>query len=74
MNKREARLRRAKRTRIMIRQSEATRLCIHRSTGHMYAQIIVSTDGKSQVLACASTLDQEIKNQVKSTSNIAAAK
>lgn len=71
-NKKESRLRRAKRTRIKIREQEAVRLCVHRTPQHIYAQVI-SKDG-ANVLVCASTLDKQIKGKVKSTGNVEAAK
>lgn len=71
MNKREGRIRRSKRTRMKIRELEAVRLCVHRTLGHIYAQVI-SPNG-SEVLACASTLDQQVKSKVKSTGNKEAA-
>src|SRR5579863_8362995 len=72
IDKKSARLRRAKRGRMSIREHEAIRLCIHRTPQHIYAQVI-SNDG-SKVLACASTLDKQIKGKAKSTGNVEAAK
>ncbi len=72
MNKQLARLRRAKRSRMKIRQLEMKRLCVFRTPRHMYAQII-SADG-AVTLACASTLDKELRTTLKSTGNAAAAK
>lgn len=71
MNKKESRLRRAKRGRIKAFESGAVRLCVHRTPRHIYAQVI-SPDG-SKVLASASTLDKELKPNLKSTGNILAA-
>ncbi|MCP5208655.1 MAG: 50S ribosomal protein L18 [Hahellaceae bacterium] len=68
--KKQARLRRAKSSRMKIRELGATRLCIHRTPRHMYAQIIAG-DGAS-ILASASTLDSELKND--KTGNVDAAK
>jgi large subunit ribosomal protein L18 len=51
--KKEARLRRAKRTRLHIRERGDTRLTVNRTSQHIYAQII-SGDGSS-VIAAAST-------------------
>lgn len=68
MEKRQSRLRRAKRTRMNIREQEAIRLCVHRTPRHIYAQVISSTGDK--VLACASSLDKLIKGKVKSTGNV----
>ncbi len=72
MNKRESRLRRAKKTRAKIRSLEATRLCINKTGRHMYAQVTTSTGDKT--IVCASTLDKEIRDALKATSNADAAK
>lgn len=72
MNKRQSRMRRAKRVRMNIREQEAVRLCVHRTSQHIYAQVI-SSAGDS-VLVCASTLDKNIKGKVKATGNVEAAK
>ena len=72
MNKRTARVRRAKRTRSHIRSREDTRLCIYKTPRHMYAQVTTS-DG-SKTLACASTLDKELRKTLKTTGNVDAAK
>lgn len=72
INKKDSRLRRARRTRIKIREQEAVRLSVHRTPKHIYAQVI-SSDG-ANVLVCASTLDSEIKSKLKSTGNVEAAK
>ena len=55
-DKREQRLRRAKRTRMKIRELGANRLCVHRTPRHIYAQIIAPAGG--QVLASASTVEK----------------
>lgn len=72
MNKQSSKQRRAMRTRMRIREQEAIRLSVHRTPKHIYAQVI-SSNGAS-VLACASTLDKQIKGKLKSTGNIEAAK
>jgi large subunit ribosomal protein L18 len=59
-DKKESRLRRARRSRVKIRELGATRLTIHRTPRHIYAQLI-SGDG-SQVLASASTLDKALRS------------
>jgi large subunit ribosomal protein L18 len=68
--KKEARLRRAKSTRLKIRELGAVRLCVNRTPRHIYAQVI-SADG-GQVLAQASTLDASLRDGA--TGNIEAAK
>ncbi len=63
MDKKQARLRRASKTRAKIREQGAHRLCVYRSPQHVYAQVI-APDG-SHVVAHASTLEQEIRAQIK---------
>ena len=48
------------------------RLCVHRTPRHIYAQII--DDEKANVLACGSSLEADIRGQVKHTGNVEAAK
>ena len=57
--KTESRLRRARKSRIRMRKSGATRLTVHRTPRHIYAQII-SSDG-AQVLATASTVEKDLR-------------
>jgi len=71
MKKKIARLRRAQRTRARIKQNGNNRLCVHKTPRHMYAQIIAANG--SQVITSASTLDKEVKAQIKYSGNIAAA-
>jgi len=70
-NKRDARIRRARRTRIKIRQLQVPRLTVYRSPRHIYVQLI--DDSSSKVLAAASTLDKNLRDQVKYTGNAEAA-
>ena len=58
-DKKQSRLRRARRTRAKIRELGETRLCVNRSPRHIYAQIIAGDGG--QVLASASTLDKSLR-------------
>ena len=71
MNKKESRLRRAKKTRARIKLLEVNRLCVYRSSRHIYAQIIAANS--SEVITSASTLDKEVKKQIKYSGNIEAA-
>jgi large subunit ribosomal protein L18 len=71
MDKKQTRLRRARRTRAHIRDLGATRLCIHKTPRHIYAQII-SPQGNA-VLASASTLDKDVRKDVEKTGGAAAA-
>ena len=70
MNKNAQRLRRAVRSRAKIRELKALRLSVHRTPQHIYAQIF---DPQSKVLAAASTLQKDVRGDLKSTGNIAAA-
>ncbi|WP_042525535.1 50S ribosomal protein L18 [Coxiella burnetii] len=71
MDKQEKRIRRARRTRAKIKEFGAVRLCVHRSLNHIYAQLISPRDSK--VLVCASTLEKEVRSQIKHGGNIQAA-
>jgi large subunit ribosomal protein L18 len=71
MNKREARVRRARQTRVRIALQRATRLVVSRSNCHIYAQIIAPTGDR--VLASASTLEADVRKDVKNGGNKAAA-
>ncbi len=51
---------------------ERPRLCVYRSIGHIYAQVIDDRSGKT--LVSASSLDGETKKGLKGGGNIAAAK
>jgi large subunit ribosomal protein L18 len=59
MDKNQARLRRARSTRLKIRELRATRLAVHRSNTNIYASVIDETGGK--VLVTASTLEAGVK-------------
>ena len=60
--KRVNRLKRAKRTRLAIRESNSLRLTVHRTPRHMYAQVIGWIDGGDRVLVQASTLDKTLSS------------
>jgi large subunit ribosomal protein L18 len=68
-DKKLSRQRRARRSRMKIREQGATRLCINRTPRHIYAQVIA--EGGAKVLASASTLDKDLKS--KGTGNVTAA-
>lgn len=70
MDKKTARLRRAKRARRTFIENGVTRLVMHRTPRHSYAQV-VSPEGK--VLAAASTVEKDIRSAVKYTGNVEAA-
>ena len=57
--KKDARLKRARRARMHIRDLEVPRLCIYRSPRHIYAQVISAAGDK--VEAAASSLDKDLR-------------
>jgi large subunit ribosomal protein L18 len=57
--KKIARIRRARRSRIKMRELGVTRLCVNRTPRHIYAQII-SSNG-AEVLATASTVEKDLR-------------
>jgi large subunit ribosomal protein L18 len=71
MDKKASRQRRARKTRAKIHRLGMARLCIHRTPRHIYAQVIDGAGDK--VLASASTLDRELRKDIKSTGNADAA-
>jgi len=71
MDKKASRQRRARKSRARIHELGRPRLCIHRTPRHIYAQLIDGSGDK--VLASASTLDNELRQGMKGTGNIAAA-
>lgn len=66
--KKESRLRRARRARAKIKELRAHRLCIHRTPRHIYAQIIAPEGNR--VLATASTLGEEKGGNVDSAAKV----
>ena len=66
------RMRRAQKIRRKIIGLQADRLCVHRTPRHIYAQIIDKAGGK--VLVSASTLEAEMRGQIKHGGNVEAAK
>jgi large subunit ribosomal protein L18 len=71
MDKKQSRLRRARRTRAKIRELGVARLSVHRTSQHIYAQVIDSDGGT--VLASASSAQPDLRKSLKSTSDIVAA-
>lgn len=65
-----ARLRRARRGRMHIRDLETPRLCVYRSPQHIYAQII-SAQG-TEIQAAASTVEKDLRGQYRSNTTGAA--
>ena len=71
LDKKQNRLRRARRGRAKIRELEANRLSIHRTPRHIYAQVLAGDGGK--VLVSASTLEAEVRKGIKNGGNVEAA-
>jgi len=71
MDKKNSRLRRAAKTRAKLKELEVYRLSVHRTSQHIYAQVL--THDSSKVIASASTLDADVKKDLTATSNISAA-
>lgn len=67
MHKQDKRKRRAGRTRARIALDGIHRLSVHRTPRHIYAQVI--SPDSSSVIAAASTVQKDLREQVKSTGN-----
>ncbi|MEN8719534.1 MAG: 50S ribosomal protein L18 [Oceanococcaceae bacterium] len=70
MNKKDSRLRRARRARARIFEQRTVRLCVYRTPRHIYAQII--SGDREQTLASASTVEKDFRGQ--GTGNVDAAR
>ena len=71
MDKKQARLRRARQTRLKIRELRVGRLTVFRTNTHIYANIIDATGGK--VIVSASTVESEVRSQLGGNGGNAAA-
>jgi len=72
ITKKERRLRRAVKARSHIRQLAVARLTVHRTPNHIYAQVTDAAGAK--VIAAASTTQATVREGLKGTGNVAAAK
>ncbi len=73
IRKQRARLKRKRRVRKKVFGTETRpRLTVYRSLRHIYAQVILDTEGKT--LCQASTMDKALQGKIKSASNKEAAK
>lgn len=72
-DKKQSRLRRARRARSKIRELDITRLCVFRTPRHIYAQVIQPAQGGDRVLASASSLDSNIRGKEGNTGNCSTA-
>ncbi len=71
LRKADKRKRRANRVRKKIAALDRERLCVHRTLKHIYAQVI-NAEG-DRVIASASTLEPEVRKELKSGGNVSAA-
>lgn len=71
MNKRVARIRRGKRSRMKMREIGVTRLSIYRSSRHIYAQVI--SGDANVIIASASTVEKSMRDTLSYTGNAEAA-
>ncbi|MRR50273.1 MAG: 50S ribosomal protein L18 [Rhodocyclaceae bacterium] len=71
MDKKQARLRRARKTRAKIAELKMVRLAVHRSNCHIYAQIFSGCGTK--VLAAASTVEADVGKAAPNGGSVAAA-
>ena len=72
MNNVNNRLRRARKTRAKIAELKVTRLSVHRTNTHMYAQIIAESG--DILIASASTVEASVRKNLKNGGNIEAAR
>jgi large subunit ribosomal protein L18 len=71
IDKKQARLRRARKTRAKIAELKSVRLSVHRTNCHIYAQIISPCGSK--VLASASSLEKDVRKNLPNGGNSGAA-
>ena len=71
IDKNQARLRRARKTRLKIAELKTLRLSVHRTNLHIYAQVFSSCGSK--VLVSASTLEPEVRKDLANGGNVKAA-
>ncbi len=71
IDKKQARLRRARQSRAKMSELNAVRLAVHRTNSHIYAQVISA--GGDKVLTAASTLEKDVRASVANGGNVKAA-
>ncbi len=67
IDKNQARLRRARKTRAKIAELKSLRLSVHRTNSHVYAQVFSPCGSK--VLVAASSLEPEVRKDLSNGSN-----
>jgi large subunit ribosomal protein L18 len=70
-DKKQSRTRRARQTRAKIAELKVVRLTVQRSNSHIYAQVIDASGSK--VLASASSIEADVRKELKHGGNIKAA-
>jgi large subunit ribosomal protein L18 len=70
-DKRQSRTRRARQTRAKIAELRAVRLTVQRTNSHIYAQVIDASGSK--VLASASSIESDVRKDLKHGGNVKAA-
>lgn len=71
-SKKQARIRRATKSRSKMKELGVNRLVVNRTPRHIYAQVISADGGK--VLAAASSVEKDVKAAGKTTGNVDSAK
>ena len=71
IDKKQARLRRARKTRAKIAELKSVRLSVLRTNCHIYAQVISACG--SNVLASASSLEKDVRKDLTNGGNVGAA-
>ena len=71
IDKNQARLRRARKTRLKIAELKSVRLSVHRTNSHIYAQVFSPCGSK--VLVAASSLEPEVRKDLSNGGNVGAA-
>ena len=71
IDKNQARLRRARKTRLKIAELKSVRLSVHRTNSHIYAQVFSACGSK--VLVAASSLEPDVRKDLSNGGNIGAA-
>lgn len=71
IDKKQARLRRARKTRAKIAELKSVRLSVHRTNCHIYAQVISACGSK--VLAAASSLEKDVRKEFPNGGNVGVA-
>jgi large subunit ribosomal protein L18 len=70
MNKKLSRKRRSTAARMKMRSLNAVRLTVNRTPRHIYAQLVMPHPTGDKIIAAASTLDKELREEKKRGGNI----